>query len=560
MSPELLTDLPSATPFRVTFFYGRYGAGYHIGFSDIARGGWRTIICRTPDEYLTACNNLFREVFVLAHTQHLKNKDIYEGGSKLTVILDARDLETSEAVSRHLHKLQFGFIHAFFDIFVTKNGIARDERVVDYYREDEPIEIGPDENLHNDMIEMISRLSVNRGYILGIGIISSKRVGINHKAYGVTSRGVVQAAQIALKEIQIDIHKDPFTVKMTGGPNGDVAGNSMKLLLQHCPNVKILSIVDGSGGLFDAAGINLTELGRLISSDDIDHFPPTALNPGGFILFRNERKLEGFRQLYRKTVRNHTATEDHWITADEFHREITELTFGTEADLFLPCGGRPETIHANNWKLLLSETGIPNTRVIVEGANSFITPEARIYLQKSGVVLLRDATANKGGVISSSYEIIANLLLHEKEFFRHKEAYVTDVIDILKRRVEEEVALIFKRFHESRESRLYTEISDDISREINGHYARIFEYFQQKKHVVVESIFLKTILRHLPDFIRNNPRYRTRIRNLPPKIMSAILAVELATAIVYHGGWELDFENRLKTFAKDNLTSHRTER
>jgi hypothetical protein len=42
--------------------------------------------------------------------------------------------------------------------------------------------------------------------------------------------------------------------------------------------------------------------------------------------------------------------------------------------------------------------------------------------------------------------------------------------------------------------------------------------------------------------------------------MSAILAVELATAIVYHGGWELDFENRLKTFAKDNLTSHRTER
>jgi len=64
-------------------------AGFHIGFSDIARGGWRTIIAGTRDDFVTAANSLFRENYVLAHTQHLKNKDIYEGGSKMVTVLIA---------------------------------------------------------------------------------------------------------------------------------------------------------------------------------------------------------------------------------------------------------------------------------------------------------------------------------------------------------------------------------------------------------------------------------------------------------------------------------------
>ena len=100
--------------------------------------------------------------------------------------------------------------------------------MVDYYREDEPIELGPDENMHDEMIEEIAALSKRRGYILGIGIMSSKRVGINHKEYGVTSTGVVTFAEITMTELGIDIRRDPFSVKFTGGPNGDVAGNAMR--------------------------------------------------------------------------------------------------------------------------------------------------------------------------------------------------------------------------------------------------------------------------------------------------------------------------------------------
>ncbi|HSH70033.1 MAG TPA: hypothetical protein VK997_08950, partial [Deferrisomatales bacterium] len=153
-------ELPAARPFRVTFFFGRYGVGYHVGFSDIARGGWRTVICVDRDDYLTNANTLLREVFVLAHTQHLKNKDIYEGGSKLVVVMDGAGLPDRDAVTQRLHRLQYGLTNAFLDLFVTRAGRAAHPRVVDYYGEEEPIELGPDENMHDAMIESIAQQSV----------------------------------------------------------------------------------------------------------------------------------------------------------------------------------------------------------------------------------------------------------------------------------------------------------------------------------------------------------------------------------------------------------------
>lgn len=553
LGPEFTSDLPQDIPFRITFFFGRHGFGYHIGFSDIARGGWRTVICRTQDEYTTNTNTLFREVFVLAHTQHLKNKDIYEGGSKLTVAIDAEDCDSPDSVTQRLYKVQYGFINAFLDIFVTEDSKAKNPRVVDYYGEDEAIELGPDENMHNSVIEYIARQSLKRGYLLGIGIMSSKRVGINHKEYGVTSRGVVKFAEIAMRELGVDMHQDPFSVKITGGTNGDVAGNSIHFLLERCPQAQIRSIVDGTAGLFDPDGAERGELGRLVLKSDLDHFSPEALHPGGFMLFRLECRKDGLRELHRKVIRTDSGVEEQWITEDEFHREFDDLIFSVSADLFLPCGGRPETIDGNNWQNLFSLDGTPTARVISEGANSYITPEAREEIQKRGVVVLRDASANKCGVICSSYEIIANLLMTERQFLNHKDAYVQDVLGILDKRAEEEANLIFKRYRESEGKLFYTEISGSISTEINDHYARLFAFFQDRQELSDQPLFRRVLLSHLPAFVRENPKYRARVKNLPLKIKYAILASEIASLIVYRGGWEVDLENRLRGYLKQQL-------
>jgi glutamate dehydrogenase len=542
------SDLPTVVPFRVTFFFSRYGFGYHIGFSDIARGGWRTVICRNSDDFITNSNTIFRENFVLAHTQHLKNKDIYEGGSKLVLLLDAGDLQRAgerKMETWRLYKLQHGVTNAFLDIFITENGVAKLPAVVDYYREDEPIELGPDENMHDSMIENIARISKERGYILGIGIMSSKRVGINHKEYGVTSTGVVKFAEITMQELGIDIYRDPFSVKFTGGPNGDVAGNAMRILLDRAPKVAIRLILDGTAAVYDPEGADRDELRRIVLNQDLDGFNPETLHAGGFMLYRTGSRKDGLRELFRKVSRTEEGLAEEWISVDEFSREYSMLPFKVQADLFIPAGGRPETIDKDNWEDYLLADGTPSAAAIVEGANSFITPEARLNLQKEGVIIMRDASANKCGVISSSYEIIGNLLLSEEEFLAEKERYVKDVLEILEQRAADEARLILKRRRENG-SLICTEISNALSSEINSHYAAIFRFFQRRPQLCMQPLYRRAILSHLPRMLGQDSKYARRIKNLPAKYIFAILAAEIGSSMVYRGDREADFEATIK--------------
>lgn len=542
-------DLPEPLPFRVTFFFSRCGHGYHVGFSDIARGGWRTVIARNQDDVVTATNTLLREAYVLAHTQHLKNKDIYEGGSKLVVVLDTSDLDSGdhEAETCRLYKLQYSIANAFLDIFVTSNGTARDPRVVDYYGDDEPIELGPDENMHDAMIEALAELSRRRGYLLGIGIISSKRFGINHKQYGVTSTGVMTFAEVVMAAQGINIRRDPFSIKLTGGPGGDVAGNCLRLILERCPQARVLLVLDGTAAAYDPAGLNHQELRRITLQHDLDNFAPHHLTPGGFMLFRSGQRQDGLRQLHRRIERRADGSlHEQWIALDDFHREYASLVFTVAADLFIPAGGRPETIDNQNWQAFLLPDGRPSAPVIVEGANSFITPQARLELQKAGCVIMRDASANKCGVISSSYEIIANLLLSEQEFQDVKERYVADVLTILEKRAADEAHLILQRRQESGGSQPYTELSGQISQNINSYYSRLFQFFSERPQLCLQRPFRDALLRHLPELLRAEPRFRRRINRLPRKYQAAILAAEIGASLVYTGNRDADFEEMVR--------------
>jgi glutamate dehydrogenase len=169
------------------------------------------------------------------------------------------------------------------------------------------------------------------------------------------------------------------------------------------------------------------------------------------------------------------------------------------------------------------------------------------------VLLLRDASANKCGVISSSYEIIANLLLTEEEFLKHKKRYVKDVLAILVRRAADEANLIMKRRRE--QGLLGTEISDRISGEINDHYAQLFKYFQARPELAREPLFRTAILSHLPAIFREVPRFRRRLDRLLPKYRSAILAAEIGSSMVYRGNLQAEFEDMLRLHMERNFST-----
>ena len=62
-----------------------------------------------------------------------------------------------------------------------------------------------------------------------------------------------------------------------------------------------------------------------------------------------QKKKEGLRELYRKMIRTEAGLEERYITNDEFHRDYDGLLFTVDADLFIPAGGRPETVDDENF-------------------------------------------------------------------------------------------------------------------------------------------------------------------------------------------------------------------
>lgn len=108
------------------------------------------------------------------------------------------------------------------------------------------------------------------------------------------------------------------------------------------------------------------------------------------------------------------------------------LYANVEAEIFIPAGGRPYTVKDSNWQRFLKADGSPSSLAIVEGANIFFTADARKKLVQSGVVVIKDSSANKAGVICSSYEIIACLTLSPEEFAAIKTTYVNQVVQILR--------------------------------------------------------------------------------------------------------------------------------
>ena len=244
------------------------------------------------------------------------------------------------------------------------------------------------------------------------------------------------------KVLNIDPKTDTFSVKMTGGPDGDVAGNEIKILFREYDNVKIVGVADHSGCAEDPEGLDRDELLRLVNESlCISNFDQSKLGSGGVL---------------------HTVDTAEGVKArNTMHNRL-------EADAFLPCGGRPNTIDMNNYRHFLREDGSPSAPLIVEGANLFVTADARKALfEDANVAIIKDSSANKGGVITSSYEIIAAMLLSEDEFFNNKEQIVGEVLEKLRTQAKMEAVLLFREHENYYDGSSLPEVSQIISECIN---------------------------------------------------------------------------------------------
>lgn len=103
-----------------------------------------------------------------------------------------------------------------------------------------------------------------------------------------------------------------------------------------------------------------------------------------------------------------------------------EQFMATPCDVFIPAalGGM---IHGDNAHLL-------DTKLIIEGANSPLTPRAEQELEDRGVLIVPDVVANAGGVVVSYFEWVQNL-----QHFHWDELEVNEKLGTMMRRAFREV-------------------------------------------------------------------------------------------------------------------------
>lgn len=499
VDPEFLdNDDRAETPFGVFFVSGYRFDGFHVRFRDIARGGMRIVRPMGMEQYALEAERHYDEAYGLAYAQQQKNKDIPEGGSK-GVILATPEADF-ESVGR-------AFADSLLDLTIPDELMSALH--ADHHGHDELLYLGPDENVSNQLITWIVERAKQRGHPMPDAFMSSKPgAGINHKAYGVTSEGVTVFLDKALRSVGIDPHTQSFSVKITGGPDGDVAGNEILILnREYADNVRILGIADGSGCAEDPAGLNSRELVRLVESGrPIAEFDRGCLGPQGQVVSIDQPQGSQLR--------------------DSMHNRIA-------TDAFIPAGGRPGTINDNNWRAFLDDNDKPSSRVIVEGANLFITPGAREHLSKHGTIIVKDSSANKAGVICSSYEIIASMLLDEAAFLEIKEQYVAQVLDKLRAFARLEADALFRE-HLHKPAVHLPELSMRLSRAINKATDAVTEGIEALWDNHPERA-RELVLRHLPSVL--GKRCGDRVFDTIPKAyLHRIVASSLASKIVYREG------------------------
>jgi glutamate dehydrogenase len=441
LAPALLDPLVFPGQVHGVFFVaGFHAIGTHLRAEDVARGGVR-LIRVTPGNYEAELDAMLLLNYALGPVaQRLKHKDIAESGAKGVIV--PHPPYAGDGLAAILD-----FADGILDLMLPNPA------VVDHLGRPEVIFFGPDEGTAPFM-DAVAQRARDRGYRHWRTITTGKSIGIPHDTYGrladgrvfglldrgargtelqiagapvlttttmdairrrigghitlsgMTTTGIMTCLRTVFDHLAMKEEDTPLM--MTGGPDGDLGANQIQSY-----RGPIGLLVDGGSVLFDPDGLDRDELLKLAFARHTQPrlnslaFPPAALGPRGFRIPR----APGPCTLPDGTV----IADGAW-----FHRNaLTDPAMGrlvaaANIRAFVPCGGLKDTVNADNARRFLAN--FPALRVIVEGANVFFDDTAREIIARDRKILqIRDSSANKGGVTSSSIaEVLTAFLLGDQ--------------------------------------------------------------------------------------------------------------------------------------------------
>ncbi|MBF0413857.1 MAG: NAD-glutamate dehydrogenase [Desulfamplus sp.] len=484
--------------YGIFYVNGHYASGTHMRASDIARGGLR-LIRVTPSNHNAELDNAVLLNYALGpKAQRLKHKDICESGSKGVVVPHA-----DYAVGYSLDAL-YDYTEGIMDLMLGH------DTIIDYYGKPEMIFFGPDEGTA-PLMDSISYHAKERGYKYWRTITTGKSFGIPHDTYGILANGdlfglfdreehgtelqingksIVTTKDMnqIMESINFPISTSGMTttcimsafrtmidhygaeeanlnLMMTGGPDGDLGANQIQ-----CYKGKICLIIDGGSILFDPKGLDKKELMKIAFMRHTSPranslmFPVDKLSPDGFMVPIKSKEI---------TLPDGTFIQNGAMFHRTFLIDPANRRFISKANIeaFIPCGGFKDTInHANVQNFV---NNFKELKFIVEGANVFFDDASRRYIAAStNIKQIKDSTANKGGVFSSSIaEVLTAFLLgedYEDKLLKDvatKWALTKDIMLLVQKYSAAETDMLIK-IHDANPSVPLFELSEKTSEQI----------------------------------------------------------------------------------------------
>lgn len=215
----------------------------------------------------------------------------------------------------------------------------------------------PDVNTNPQVMAWyLDTYSMHVGYT-ALGVVTGKPVELGGSVgrNEATGRGVAVVAAEACKLLGKDVSKAKVAVQGFGN-----VGSFSAKILQEEFGAKIVAVSDVSAAYYDPNGINISDL----------------------MAYRDSNKglIDGYPKAQKIK-----------------HEELFEL----DVDILVPAALENAITEENADKI--------KAKLIVEGANGPVTPEADKILHSKGVTIIPDILANAGGVTVSYFEWVQDL-------------------------------------------------------------------------------------------------------------------------------------------------------
>ena len=279
---------------------------------------------------------------------------------------------------------------------------------------------------------------------------------------------------------------------------------------EYGERVRIVGVADGTGCAEDPAGLPMADLMRcVLGSLPICELNPALLSPTGKLSLANTAEGAALR--------------------NTMHNRVV-------ADAFVPAGGRPSTINGSNWREYLQADGTASSKLIVEGANLFLTADARKALfEETGIPIIKDSSANKCGVICSSMEIVACMVTGSAEaFVALKPRYVPQVVERLRELARLEAAMLF-----TERNRDPTVALPSLSERISSSILRVgaaLEVALNRLHDDEKSALWHIVKEQLPSSLFDGAAAGAAVSKLPWPYQRACISSGLSSRLVYREG------------------------